>query len=977
MKKFCVVFLSLFLFGYNFSDAQLLITSPDFPTDNSSVTITVDATKGNKGLQGFTGNVFLHTGVITSLSTNPSDWKYVQGTWGTTTAPQATSAGTNRWSFTIPNIRQFYGVPAGESILRLTVLFRDQAGATVQRNIDGSDMYVQVYQQGAFAAKFTTPAMQPMYFPIPEPINATSTSIPFTAIASKAANLTVSFNGSQVANVASAATISGTANVVSDCEQALTLNAVEVTTARDTVAWFRPRVGGYPTGARPSGIKDGITYQNNNTEAVFILHAPLKKTVSLIGDFNNWQQTCSGQMTKDGDYFWARVTGLTPGQYYRFQYIVDDTTRIADPYSELVLDPFNDKFIPATTFPNMPAYPEGRTSGGIVGVIRSGETFNWTDQGYVRPNKYNLIVYELLMRDFTNAQSYQVLKDTLPYLKRLGINCIELMPVNEFDGNNSWGYNPAYFFALDKAYGTKQAFKEFVNEAHRQGISVVLDAVLNHATGQSTMALMWWDKAASRPRADNPYMYTVGQHPFNVYNDFKHTETIVKNFTKRFIQYWLTEYKIDGFRWDLSKGFTTKFYSDINLWAQYDQGRVDIWKDYNGYMQSVSPGSYCILEHLGADDEEYELAANGMLLWGKMTANFAENTMGYSNSNAIISRAYWMYRGVWTNNGEPGRVSFIRDKPGLIAYAESHDEERIMVSNLTNGNNTNSSYNARSLQNALARTEGMAAILMSIPGPKMLWQFGEVGYDLSINYCENGTISTTCRTSPKPVKWDYWTTPVPNWRRRLYDAFSAMNRLRLLKPDAFNTNTIVDNTSDLGTSLVKKVVINHSSLKMLTVANFNVNQVTTSITFPSSGTYYDYTRGGTFNAFGSAQNITLNPGEYRVFTDQNIAGGLVTNAQDEVRNLTGTFNMNVYPNPISRQSIVRYELPESGQVHLQLVNIQGQSVYAKNLGFQMKGLQFADLSSNGFSVEGLPNGTYFLSLRIGNQMKTEKIILQR
>jgi len=934
MKKFTIAYALIFL--SLITNAQLLTLDVPFPTDASTVVITADASKGNRGLLGHTpSDVYVHTGVTTNLSTNSTDWKYVKFDQNFTVpnaSLQATSLGNNRWRFTITNIRAYYGVPAGETILKINILFRSGDGSKKLANIDGSDMYIQVYQPGAFAAKFTTPAMQPMFNPIPEPIAANVTSVPFTAVSNRSANLTVRFNGTSVTTASSNTTVSGTAIVTTTCEQNLTLEAVETTTARDTIAWFRPQAT-YPSGARPTGVREGITYQNNNTEAVFILNAPGKNRVSIIGDFNNWQQTCAGQMTKDGNFFWTRITGITPGQYYRYQYIVDDTIRIADPYTELVLDPFNDRFIPATTFPNMPAYPEGRTTGGIVGVIRSGETFNWTDQAYQRPNKYNLNVYELLIRDFSAAQTYKQLKDTLGYLKRLGINCIELMPVGEFDGNNSW---------------------------HRQGISVVIDAVLNHATGQSPLAALWWNKSTNQPTNDNPYMYPVGQHPFNVYNDLKHTETIVKNLTKRYIEYWLTEYKLDGFRWDLSKGFTTQFYSDVNLWGQYNQGRVDIWKDYNGHMQTISPGSYCILEHLGADDEEYELAANGMMLWGKMTQNFAENTLGFSNSNAIVSRAYWMYRGVWTNNGDPGRVGFIRDKPGLIAYAESHDEERIMY---TTRNNSTNIWN---LQTALARTEAMTAVLFSIPGPKMIWQFGEVGYDFSINYCENGTISGDCRTALKPVRWDYWTNLSPNWRRRLYDANAAMMNLRLKRPNAFNSNTIVDNISDLGTSLVKKVVINHSTLKMVTVANFNVNQVTTSITFPTAGTYYDYTRGGTFNAFGSPQNITLNPGEYRVFVDQNIEGGLVTSVPEQVIN-QDNFQFAVYPNPVQSSAFVQYDLPQSGLVNIRLLNYQGQVMGVQNLGFQVKGRQIFEFNRYKFSSTTLAPGSYLLQIQVGNE----------
>jgi len=275
----------------------------------------------------------------------------------------------------------------------------------------------------------------------------------------------------------------------------------------------------------------------------------------------------------------------------------------------------------------------------------------------------------------------------------------------------------------------------------------------------------------------------------------------------------------------------------------------------------------------------------------------------------------------------------------------------------------------------LARTEAMTAVLFSIPGPKMIWQFGEVGYDFSINYCENGTISGDCRTALKPVRWDYWTNLSPNWRRRLYDANAAMMNLRLKRPNAFNSNTIVDNISDLGTSLVKKVVINHSTLKMVTVANFNVNQVTTSITFPTAGTYYDYTRGGTFNAFGSPQNITLNPGEYRVFVDQNIEGGLVTSVPEQVIN-QDNFQFAVYPNPVQSSAFVQYDLPQSGLVNIRLLNYQGQVMGVQNLGFQVKGRQIFEFNRYKFSSTTLAPGSYLLQIQVGNESSQQKIIIQ-
>ena len=114
MKRIFLL-LCVFLFA-NFCRSQLLSWTPGFPKDNDNVTITVDATKGNQGLLGFAGNVYVHIGVITNLSTGPTDWKYSKFTWGSTdVAAQATPAGTNKWSYTINNIRTFFCSACGRN----------------------------------------------------------------------------------------------------------------------------------------------------------------------------------------------------------------------------------------------------------------------------------------------------------------------------------------------------------------------------------------------------------------------------------------------------------------------------------------------------------------------------------------------------------------------------------------------------------------------------------------------------------------------------------------------------------------------------------------------------------------------------------------------------------------------------------------------------------------------------------------------
>jgi 1,4-alpha-glucan branching enzyme len=200
-------------------------------------------------------------------------------------------------------------------------------------------------------------------------------------------------------------------------------------------------------------------------------------------------------MKKDGDFFWLEINGLTSGQPYLFQYYIDGKLKIADPYTDQIADPWNDQYITSTTYPDLPAYPEGKTEG-IASVLQPGqEQYQWETTDFQVPDKNKLVIYEMLVRDFDENHSYQSVIDRLDYLEDLNINVLELMPVNEFEGNSSWGYNPSFYFAPDKYYGPKNDLKKLVDECHKRGIAVVIDMVLNHSYGQSPLAQMYWDNA--------------------------------------------------------------------------------------------------------------------------------------------------------------------------------------------------------------------------------------------------------------------------------------------------------------------------------------------------------------------------------------------------------------------------------------------------------------------------------------------------
>ncbi len=956
MKRLFVLFL---LVGITkISQSQLLTWTPDFPKDNDNITITVDATKGNQGLLGFSGNVYVHIGVITNLSTSPTNWRYSKFTWGSTeAAAQATSLGSNKWSFTINNIRSFFNVPGAETIQKIAILFRSggcSSDCLAQRNADGSDMYVPVYDNN-LAVRFTAPLMQPLSTPAPELLNkVVGDNINVTAIANASSNMRLLLNGTVVQTASNVTTISANPTLTTSGNQTLVAEAtIGAITKTETINFFITPAS--TIAALPAGVRDGINYEAGNTSIVLVLNAPGKNRVSVIGSFpgSNWTEQIAYQMNKtpDSKYWWIRITGLTPGTEYAYQYLVEGQLKIADPYAEKILDPWNDGSIPASTYPGLMPYPTQTT--GIVSVLQTAApAYNWQVTNFLRPDKAGLIIYELLLRDFLAAHDWKTLRDTLNYLKNMGINAIELLPFNEFEGNNSWGYNPDFYFAPDKYYGTKNTLKEFIDTCHKKGMAVIMDIALNHSFGLSPYVQLYWDAANNRPAANNPWFNPVATHPFNVGYDMNHESLATRYYFMRVVEHWLGEYKLDGFRFDLSKGFTqVNSGTNVGLWGQYDASRVAIWKRYYDTLQLKSPGSYVILEHFADNPEEIELSNYGMMLWGNSNYNFNEAAMGW----------------VPTSNFEYG-IFKVRNwtKPHLITYMESHDEERMMYKNLNFGN-VSGAYSTKDMNTALKRMEMCATYFTMIPGPKMIWQFGELGYDYNINYCTDGTTNNNCRLDPKPIKWDYLQNTN---RKKLYDTYSALLKLRA--HPAYKNGFLTDRVTHNLSSAFKWLQVTTDTSNLCLIGNFDVTQITGQVIFQSAGTWYDYLNGTTITSTGAAQNITLQPGEFHLYLNRNV-NNVVATPVSNINNPANTFRVSVYPNPVTTDGVIEIENKETGLANLQLYNQTGQKIKDQSLGTLIKGIHKIILSAS--ERKKVAPGVYWLRVQIKNQVQTQKIIL--
>ena len=762
-------------------------------------------------------------------------------------------------------------------------------------------------------------------------------------------------NGTVIQTASNATTITANPTLASGGNTVIVAEANDGTTTKtDTLRFFV--TGGITIAPLPNGVKDGINYEGDNTAVTLVLYAPSKNRVSVIGEFSgsNWVEQTQYQMNKtpDGNYWWLRITGLTPGNEYAFQYLVDGSLKIAEPYAEKILDPYNndDQNIPSSTYPNLKPYPTGLTTG-IVSVLQtSAPQYNWQVNNFSKPDKRKLVIYELLVRDFLAAHDWNTLRDTLNYLKDLGVNAIEVMPFNEFEGNSSWGYNPDFYFAPDKYYGPKLSLQQFIDSCHKKGMAVIMDIVMNHTYGLSPLAQLYWDGQNNRPAANNPWYNAVAPHAFGFGNDFNHESQATKYFFNRVLQHWLAQYKIDGYRFDFSKGLTQKISTTDAAFSAYDASRIAIINDYANTIKAADPSAYVILEHFCDNSEEKELSDSGMLVWGNMSYSYDQASMGY-NTGWDFSYGIYTSR-TWT-------------KPHLVTYMESHDEERLMYKNLQFGNSSGT-YNIKDLNTALKRSEMCGAFLFSIPGPKLFWEFGELGYDLSINRCEDGTIDNNCRLSPKPVHWDYLQDIQ---RKRLHDVYAELIKLRFhpLYKDVFLTNQISENFSNG----FKWLEVTTDTSKICVVGNFDVVSQTGSVTFQNAGTWYDYLDGTTFTATGAAQDISLQPGEYHIYLNRNVVSTIATPVTS-INIPSNNLLIKVYPNPVLKNAAIDVTVPESGKVEIDLFNVAGQTLRNIYSGFLVKGAHTINFGN----TERLAAGMYVIKVNMKTSTGALKFILK-
>lgn len=955
MKKILLLFF-LLLTAFSFAQIQTATysISPSTFEDTTPITITINGSSINEATWGVTGNaLYLWSWSYDVNDTNQMD-SPSNGSWTASNeaAKFTYNAGTDTYtkSFT-PSV---YFNRNGIGRIGFLIKAKDGTGSKQSQDI--------VVEVGSFQVNLTAPVENSTS------IIASGASLNITATNTNgAASYTLKANGTTINTNASTSSYSYShTNITGNQAYELTVTQGATSITKKFSVVVNPNT---VSQALPAGLVDGINYNATDaTKATLVLDAPLKDFVYVAGSFNNWQPTSAYAMKKDptSGKFWLELTGLVSGVNNTYQYWVVDATplanspsmvKTADPYSTLVLSPYDDASIPATKYPNMPVYPVGQNFE--VTVLKTGQTpYNWQVTNFTKPEKEKLVVYEVLVRDFDAGKSYQSLIDRIDYFKNLKINAIELMPVMEFEGNESWGYNTSFHMALDKFYGTSDKLKEFIDLCHQNGIAVILDVALNHAFGRNPMVRMWMNDpdgdGFGSPTAENPYFNMVAKHTYSVGEDFNHQSLRTQNYVNRVVKQWIEEYKIDGFRWDLTKGFTQACTaSDESCTNGYQQDRVDVLKKYADYSWSLDPTHYTIFEHLGTDAEEKEWAnykiaetpSKGIMMWGKMTNQYNQLSMGYS-TDSNISRMTSSSRGFTANR--------------LMGYAESHDEERLMYKNVQYGA-VNGSYNVKTLNTALSRMSAIGAVSLLIPGPKMIWHFGELGWESSIFTCNDNTVNTDSDATSGDCKLD--TKPQPQWvnnwlgnsnRNKIYNDWAKMITLKTVEPVFLGTATMT-NANSLNVNIkITNAALTSTQLKdVVILANFDTTAQNIATGFPYTGNWYNLMDNTIINVTDVNAPINLPAGEYRIYGNKQ--------ANLAIENFEKGNAVSLYPNPVADYFTLNFAASK-----VQIYSVTGQLVKTYNTNGN------ADFQ---FSVSDLTSGLYLVkTLDENNKVRVVKFI---
>ncbi|MBD2524647.1 alpha-amylase family glycosyl hydrolase [Nostoc sp. FACHB-133] len=546
----------------------------------------------------------------------------------------------------------------------------------------------------------------------------------------------------------------------------------------------------------------------------FNLFAPYNKGAALIGSFSDWQEI---PMKKGDDGYFRTSVELEDG-VYKYKFRIQSNSWFFEPEQWVdVTDPY------ATDIDEL----SGKDDSVIH--VKDGEritdTYVWQHDDKPLPADKELVIYELHVGDFSGGEDdpyargkYKHVSEKLDYLCELGVNAIELMPLKEYPGDYSWGYNPRHFFATESSYGSTAELKKLIDECHGRGIRVIIDGIYNHSEASAPLTQIdhdyWYHHEPRDP--DNNWGPEFNYEHY----DEKLEIHPARKFIGETIRFWIQEYHLDGIRYDAARQIANY---DFMHWIVQEAKKTAGAKPFYNVAEHIPETTsitnadgpmdgcwhdsfyHCILEHICGDTFDLE----------RLKDVIDCKRQGFLGATNVVN------------------------------YLTNHDHNHIMVE-----------LGNREIfdEEAFRRAKLGVAILMTAVGVPLIWMGEEFG-----EYKPK---------QPESSKID-WTLLGNDLNRSLFESYKGLTNLR-----KSNHALYTENIDFIHENPEAKVLAytrwNDEGSRVVVIANFSENFLAGYHVpnFPSAGTWHEWT--GNYDVESGDDGIItdLGPYEAKVFVWQ-------------------------------------------------------------------------------------------------------------
>ena len=661
-----------------------------------------------------------------------------------------------------------------------------------------------------------------------------------------------------------------------------------------------------------------------------------------INNINDEEDKSIFTLKKDpnlSNVWWTELE--LPNGIYDYEYVLPNGTTFPDPLSRMVR---NNKT---------------RIEIGPGGVT-TADDYNWISANYLKPTLDTLVIYELHVDDFSAAGNgvgtFQHVLEKLDHLKSLGINAIELMPISEFPGNHSWGYDPQIISAINDSYGTPEQFKYFVDQCHNMGIAVILDIIWNHIRSSSPLWQM-------QPDYDlNPYIkHHEEMNPNEAPEswgmlDIDHFNMNTIEYINKVHRIWVDEYKIDGFRFDAA----------AHLGWSVSQPDLGIY-GWSNALYDYDSTVYQIAEHLPSNISLIE-NTNFSAGWHDSFHDRLkiDSHNQYNSTMDIMRQIIGLHE--YTNWGTP-YSNFTQ----AVKYMISHDEQSLIQEMVEFDNFT--------MQQALERDKFYSTILFTSNGIPMLWQGQEFGFKSGwTDQNQNGNWDEE-KLSYRPIDWNDLETE--NGQSH-FEHYKKLIYLRKNNP-AFSKGEFYDLYRYTNQGVVvygyKDNRENSLNDQVVVIANFSsTDQSILDVPFLSSGYWYNMFDSNDIlhTADGNYGNYYINAKHAVVYTNNQYQLSTHSFSEEIESIVDSSINKIVpFPNPFNSSISIQIDTESRDMIRFSIYNVLGEMIFQKIENNITRGIN--KFSWNGRDSDGLevPTGMYFILIKQNDITVNKKIILMK